>query len=157
MRVILPENITRKAWFTLHSQNHTTCVGLLKTALNNILLPTLFDVVNNIVQHCWASISLRSGGHSLFYNGEYYLRETFYARYRWLCVNNPIKFSFHARKDFASLWVQISSTHCKNLKKWESFNRIIHILPSVFRINSFWQGILLSWNWLVPLSFKHNK
>ena len=30
----------------------TTCSGLLKTALNNALLPTLFNVVNNSVQHC---------------------------------------------------------------------------------------------------------
>ena len=33
----------------------------MKTALNNVVLPTLFNVVNNIVQHCWAWISLRSG------------------------------------------------------------------------------------------------
>ena len=45
----------------IHSQNRTTCSGLLKTTLNNVLLPTLFNVVNNIVQHCWAWISLRSG------------------------------------------------------------------------------------------------
>ena len=38
-----------------------TCSGLLKTALNNVLLPTLFNVVNNVVQHCWAWISLQSG------------------------------------------------------------------------------------------------
>ena len=35
--------------------------GFLKTALNNVVLPTLFIVVNNIVQLCWAWISLRSG------------------------------------------------------------------------------------------------
>ena len=38
----------------VHSKNRTTCSGLLKTALNNVLLPTLFNVVNNIVQHCCA-------------------------------------------------------------------------------------------------------
>ena len=27
--------------------------GLMKTALNNVVLPTLFNVVNNIVQHCY--------------------------------------------------------------------------------------------------------
>ena len=33
----------------LHSQNRTTCSGLLKTALNNVLLPTLFNVVYNVI------------------------------------------------------------------------------------------------------------
>ena len=37
----------------LHSKKRTTCSGLMKTALNNVLLPTLFKVVNNIVQHCY--------------------------------------------------------------------------------------------------------
>ena len=37
----------------IHSQKRTTCSGLMKTALNNVLLPTLFKVVNNIVQHCY--------------------------------------------------------------------------------------------------------
>ena len=36
----------------LHSKKRTTCSGLMKTALNNVVLPTLFNVVNNIVQHC---------------------------------------------------------------------------------------------------------
>ena len=36
-------------------------VTTMKTALNNIALPTLFDVVNNIVQHCQACISPQSG------------------------------------------------------------------------------------------------
>ena len=49
----LSSNIHRKKW--------TTCSGLMKTAMNNVLLPTLFNVVNNIVQHCWAWISLQSG------------------------------------------------------------------------------------------------
>ena len=35
----------------LHSKKRTTCSGLMKTALNNVLLPTLLKVVNNIVQH----------------------------------------------------------------------------------------------------------
>ena len=30
----------------LHSKKRTTCSGLMKTALNNVLLPTLFKVVN---------------------------------------------------------------------------------------------------------------
>ena len=34
-----------------HSKKRTTCSGLMKTALNNVVLPTLFNVVNNIVQH----------------------------------------------------------------------------------------------------------
>ena len=29
---------------------------MMKTALNNVVLPTSFNVVNNIVQHCWAWI-----------------------------------------------------------------------------------------------------
>ena len=38
-----------------------TCSRLLKTGCNNVVLPTLFIVVNNIVQHCWAGISPQSG------------------------------------------------------------------------------------------------
>ena len=38
--------------FQVHSKKRTTCSGLMKTALNNVVLPTLFNVVNNIVQHC---------------------------------------------------------------------------------------------------------
>ena len=34
----------------LHSKK--ACSGLMKTALNNVVLPTLFNVVNNVVQHC---------------------------------------------------------------------------------------------------------
>ena len=34
----------------LHSKKRTTCSGLMKTALNNVLLPTLFKVVNNTEQ-----------------------------------------------------------------------------------------------------------
>ena len=33
-----------------HSKKRTTCSGLMKTGLNNVLLPTLFKVVNNIEQ-----------------------------------------------------------------------------------------------------------
>ena len=29
-----------------------SCSGLMKTGLNNVVLPTLFNVVNNIIQHC---------------------------------------------------------------------------------------------------------
>ena len=38
--------------YTLHGKKRTTCSGLMKTALNNVVLPILFNVVNNIVQHC---------------------------------------------------------------------------------------------------------
>ena len=37
-----------------HSKKRTTCSYLMETALNNVLLPTLFKVFNNIVQHCYA-------------------------------------------------------------------------------------------------------
>ena len=36
--------------FDIHSKKRTTCSGLMKTGLNNVLLPTLFKVVNNIEQ-----------------------------------------------------------------------------------------------------------
>ena len=36
----------------VHSKNEQLCSGLMKTAMNNVLLPTLFNVVNNIVQYC---------------------------------------------------------------------------------------------------------
>ena len=34
----------------LHSKKRTTCSGLMKTGLNNVVLPTLFEVVNNTEQ-----------------------------------------------------------------------------------------------------------
>ena len=45
----------------IHSKKRTTCSGLMKTALNNVLLPTLFKVVNNIVQHCYTWLQANSG------------------------------------------------------------------------------------------------
>ena len=33
----------------------------MKTALNNVLLPTLFKVDNNIVQHCYTCLQASSG------------------------------------------------------------------------------------------------
>ena len=41
----------RKGSTQAHSQKGTTCSGLMKIALNNVLLPTLLKFVNNIVQH----------------------------------------------------------------------------------------------------------
>ena len=45
----------------LHSKKRTTCSGLMKTAMNNVLLRTLFKVVNNIVQHCYVCLQASSG------------------------------------------------------------------------------------------------
>ena len=36
----------------VHGKKRTTCSVSMKTALNNVVLPALFNVVNNIVQHC---------------------------------------------------------------------------------------------------------
>ena len=58
---ILIKDVLHIDWGSVHSKKRTTCSGLMKTALNNVALPTLFNVVNNIVQHCLASNSLRSG------------------------------------------------------------------------------------------------
>ena len=38
----------------LHSKKRPACNNVVETGLNNILLPILFLVVNNIVQHCSA-------------------------------------------------------------------------------------------------------
>ena len=35
---------------SVHSKKRTTCFGLMKTALNNVVLPILFKVVNNTEQ-----------------------------------------------------------------------------------------------------------
>ena len=48
-------------FYELHSKKWTTCSGLAKTALNNVLLPTLLKVVNNIVQHCYTRLQANSG------------------------------------------------------------------------------------------------
>ena len=45
---------SERSW--IHSKNCTTCSGLLKTALNNVLLPTLLNVVNNVVQNCYNAV-----------------------------------------------------------------------------------------------------
>ena len=42
-----PNNTRRQR---LHNKNCTTCSRLFETAMNNVLLPILFNVVNNIVQ-----------------------------------------------------------------------------------------------------------
>ena len=45
----------------LLQKNEQTCSGLMKTALNNVLLPTLFKVVNNTKQVVEPETSLQSG------------------------------------------------------------------------------------------------
>ena len=40
----------RSSYARVHSKKRTTCSGQMKTALNNVLLPTLFKVVNNTEQ-----------------------------------------------------------------------------------------------------------
>ena len=40
--------------FTAKTQQPVMPYGLMKTVLNSILLPRLFNIVNNIVQHCSA-------------------------------------------------------------------------------------------------------
>ena len=39
-----------RALTVVHSKKRTTCSGLMKTALNNVVLPTLFKAVNNTEQ-----------------------------------------------------------------------------------------------------------
>ena len=41
---------TSEKLHSLHSKKRTACSGLMKTALNNVVLPTLFKVVNNTEQ-----------------------------------------------------------------------------------------------------------
>ena len=58
-------NVTQMAKYFFFCENTTqqkqpTCPGLMKTGLNNVLLPRLFDIANNTVQHCWAWTSLQS-------------------------------------------------------------------------------------------------
>ena len=40
----------KKMRVRIHSQKRTTCSGLMKAALNNVLLPTLLKFVNNTEQ-----------------------------------------------------------------------------------------------------------
>ena len=51
----------RGSRFHYTQQKMNSHLGSMKTALNNILLPTLFKVVNNIVQHCYSSLQASSG------------------------------------------------------------------------------------------------
>ena len=43
-----------------------SCNRLLKTGLNNVVLPTLFNDVNNIVQHCYTRLRARFRLNNLF-------------------------------------------------------------------------------------------
>ena len=43
-----------------------SCKRLLKTGLNNVVLPTLFNDVNNIVQHCYTRLRARFRLNNLF-------------------------------------------------------------------------------------------
>ena len=35
-----------------HSQNRTICFRAVESSIDHVLLPTLFNVVNNIIQQC---------------------------------------------------------------------------------------------------------
>ncbi len=48
-------------WPRLHCLKIITCWRLLKTGCNNVVLPTLFIVVDNIVQHCYTWLQADSG------------------------------------------------------------------------------------------------
>ena len=40
-------------WYAVsHRHSKKTCSGLMKTGLNNVLMPTLYNVVNSIEQSC---------------------------------------------------------------------------------------------------------
>ena len=55
--------------FQYTQQNRTICSGLIKKALNNVLLPTLFKVfVNKNVQHCYTWLQANSGSTLLVNN-----------------------------------------------------------------------------------------
>ena len=60
-------------------------------------------------------------------------------------MNNSIEFSIREKKfRFASEWKSVLLT--AKAKQVREFKRTVHVQPSVFRINSFSQRILLSWN-----------
>ena len=42
----------------LHGKKRTGCSGLMKTALNNVVLPTLFNVVNTELYYIYLEIGL---------------------------------------------------------------------------------------------------
>ena len=42
------------------AKNHQPVAMLLRTGLNNVVLPTLFKVVNNGEQHCYTPFSLNN-------------------------------------------------------------------------------------------------
>ena len=45
----------------VHTKELTTCSGLMKTALNNVLRHTLFNAVKTIAKHCYTSLQADSG------------------------------------------------------------------------------------------------
>ena len=57
------ENVSNMSGVVLNinSKKRTTCSSLMKTALNNVVLPTLLKVVNNTVQHCCTCLQASSG------------------------------------------------------------------------------------------------
>ena len=50
-------------WQSFTAKKRTSCSGLLKTALNNVVLSTLFNVVNDVIQYC-----LRARKFSILYS-----------------------------------------------------------------------------------------
>ena len=73
------------------------------------------------------------------------LRGLVYAKYRWLHMNNSIEFTLCEKKfRFASEYKSVLLT--AKAEKVRELERISHAQPSVFRINSFLQGISLARN-----------
>ena len=61
--LFIPYTVMLHCWVTLLSIRYTviiSCSGLIKTGLNNDVLPTLFTVVKNIVQHCYTWFMLHN-------------------------------------------------------------------------------------------------
>ncbi len=101
-------------------QKIITCSRLLKTGCNNVVLPTLFIVVNNIVQHCWAWISPRSGVtmlNNIVDNYEQYRQHNIVAS----CFQQPWTSDNFLPCSFSSKKVMVGykfsyTTHCMKFK-----------------------------------------
>ena len=88
-----------------HSQpKRSACSGLMKTALNNVLLPTLFNVVNNIVQYCLQSgvtmlnnivdnLEQNVGSKTLF--NAVFIRPEQVVRFLLCCLDNIVNIFLH--------------------------------------------------------------
>ena len=105
----------------LHSKKRRTCSGLLKTVLFNVVLPMLFVVVSNIVQHCYTLLRVNSGSTILFNIVDNY-EQCGQQNVEQCCLNSPEQ----VMRFYACTW-----------SDWYNYNTSPRVIESESRNNVF--------------------